>query len=89
MFFFQFLVFSLRFCVSLERSRLGLEEVRLYLHFGTKEKVWRYFLKIWEKNLRFVEEDWRLTIILIIRVSSFSFLMFYPKFVMYHTSIML
>ena len=33
----------------------------------------------------FVEENLRITIILIIRVSSFSFLMFYPKFMMYQT----
>ena len=38
--------------------------------------------------MRFVEENSRITIILIIRVSSFSFLMFYPKFMMCQTSIM-
>ena len=64
-------------------------EVGLCSHFGTKEEVWSYFLKIWDKNLRFVEKDWRLTIILIHRVYSLSFLMFYPKFVMCQTSIML
>ena len=36
-----------------------------------------------------MDEDWRLIIILIIRVSSFSFLIFNPMIVMYHTSIML
>ena len=41
------------------------------------------------EELVILDEDWRLTIILIIRVSSFSFLMFYPKIVMYQTSIML
>ena len=38
--------------------------------------------------MRFVEENQRITIVLIIRVSSFSFLMFCPKFMMYQTSIM-
>ena len=38
--------------------------------------------------MRFVDENPRITIILIIRVSPFSFLMFYPKFIMFQTSIM-
>ena len=38
--------------------------------------------------MRFVEENPRITIILIIRVSSFFFLMFFPKFMMYQTSFM-
>ena len=46
-------------------------------------------LNIWEKIMRFMEEKPRITIILIIRVYSFSFLMFYPRFVMYQTFIML
>ena len=71
------------------KGQLGFEEVRFCPHFGTKEEVWSYFLKIWENNLGFMEKYPRLTIILIIRFSSFSFLTFYPKIVMYHTSIML
>ena len=38
--------------------------------------------------MRIVEENPRITISLIIRVSSLSFLMFCPKFMMYQTSIM-
>ena len=36
----------------------------------------------------FAEENPRITIILIIRVSCFSFLIFCPKFMMYQTYIM-
>ena len=62
---------------------------------GTLSTLWdqggggELFLKIWEKIMRFVEENLRLTIILIIIVSSSSFLMFYPKFMIYQTFIML
>ena len=58
-------------------------------YLGSNQGGLELFLKIWEKIMRFVEENPRITIILIIRVSSFSFLMFYPKFMMYQTSIML
>ena len=35
----------LRFCVSLERSRLGFDEVGLCPHFGTKKKGLELFLE--------------------------------------------
>ena len=38
--------------------------------------------------MRFVKENPRMTIILIVRVSSFYFLMFCSKFMMYQASIM-
>ena len=57
-------------------------------HFVDQRGGWELFLKILEKIMRFVEENPRIIIILIIKVFSFSFLMFYPKFMMYQTSIM-
>ena len=70
-----------------KRRRLGLGEGDFVHTLGPRKRLGVVFEDFGE-NHRFVEENPRITIILIIRVSSFSFLMFYPKFMMYQTSSM-